>query len=195
MGRNRFHPKKEAGIMNFQELMKKRQSCRSYKDMPVEREKLMACMEAARISPSACNSQPWSFVLVDDPAIAKKMPMTMLNGLVPINRFTKDCNAYIVVIEEQANLSARLGGRYLDQEFAPIDLGLATQSICLAATEQGLGSCIMGCFDETKMKEILGIPFSKRIRLVIAIGYPTDTDPLREKVRKPMEAILHINKW
>ncbi len=130
--------------MNFQELMKKRQSCRSYKDMPVEREKLMACMEAARISPSACNSQPWSFVLVDDPAIAKKMPMTMLNGLVPINRFTKDCNAYIVVIEEQANLSARLGGRYLDQEFAPIDLGLATQSICLAATEQGLGSCIMG---------------------------------------------------
>jgi len=119
----------------------------------------------------------------------------MLNGLVPANRFTRNCNAFIVVIEEHANLSSKLGGRYLDQEFAAIDLGIATQAICLAATELELGSCIMGIFDERKIKELLGIPKSKRIRLVIAIGYPTDTDSLREKIRKPIDEILHINKW
>ncbi len=181
--------------MNFQELNAKRQSCRAYQNIPVEREKLTACLSAARLCPSACNSQPWSFVLVDDPEVAKRMPMTMLNGVVPVNRFTRSCSAYIVLVEEPANLQAKIGGRFLDQEFAQIDLGIATQTICLAATEQGLGSCIMGCFDEAGIRKLLGIPDSKRVRIVIALGYAEEGYPLRQKSRKPMEEIVHINKW
>ena len=181
--------------MTFHELLQKRQSCRAYKDIPVEREKLLTCIEAARLSPSACNSQPWGFVVVDDPGVAKQIPPLMQSGIMPINRFTQDCNAFIIVVEEPTNISSKLGSTIKNQQFAQIDIGIASHAICLSAAEQGLGSCIMGYFNEKKIKGLFGIPLSKRIRLIIAIGYPTDTDPLRRKVRKPIEEILHLNKW
>ena len=180
--------------MKFQELAEKRQSCRAYKDIPVEREKLQACIEAARLSPSACNSQPWSFVVVDEPETAKQIFPALLDGVLPINRFTRNCNAFIIVVEESAGLSSKLGGRFKDQNFALIDIGIAVQTICLAAAEQGIGTCIMGWFDEKKLKGLTGIPKSKRIRLVIAAGYP-ETEGLRPKIRKPIEEILHFNQW
>lgn len=181
-------------IMKFQELVEKRESCRAYKDIPVEREKLVACIEAARLCPSACNSQPWGFVVVDDPEIAKQISPILQDAVLPINRFTRNCNAYIIIIEESANLSSKLGGRFKDQDFAQVDIGIAAQTICLSATEQELGTCIMGWFDEKKLKALTNIPNTKRIRLVLAIGYP-ETNTLRTKVRKPVEEILHFNKW
>ncbi len=180
--------------MKFQELVEKRQSCRAYKDIPVERAKLTACIEAARLSPSACNSQPWGFVVVDEPETAKKISPILLDDILPVNRFTRNCNAFIIVVEESANLSSKLGGRFKDQDFAQIDIGIAVQTLCLAAAEQGLGSCIMGWFGEKKIKTLLGIPKTKRIRLILAIGYP-QTEDVRPKVRKPMEEIVHFNKW
>jgi len=180
--------------MKFQELVEKRESCRAYKDIPVEREKLLACIQAARLSPSACNSQPWGFVVMDEPVIAKQISPILLDGVLPINRFTRNCNAYIIIVEESANLSSKLGGRFKDQEFAQVDIGIAAQTICLAATEQGLGTCIMGWFDEKKLKALTKIPKSKRIRLILAVGYP-ETDNLRTKVRKPIEEVLHFNEW
>jgi len=180
--------------MKFQELIEKRQSCRAYKDIPVEREKLLACIEAARLSPSACNSQPWGFVVVDDPNIAKRIPPFMQVKDLPVNRFTRNCNAYIIIVEEPATLSASLDGCFESQHFAQMDVGIAAQTLCLAATEQGLGSCIMGCFNEEKIKELLDIPSSRRIRLIIATGY-AETDSLRTKVRKPVGEVLHLNKW
>ncbi len=180
--------------MNFQELAEKRESCRAYKDIPVEREKLTACIKAAQTSPSACNSQPWGFIVVDDPQIAKQISPILQDGVLPINRFTRNCNAYIIIVEENANLSSKLGGRFKDQDFAQIDIGIASQMICLSAAEQGLGTCIMGWFDEKKLKALTEIPKSKRIRLVLAIGYP-ESDTARPKVRKPIEEILHFNKY
>ncbi len=180
--------------MDYFELTKKRQSCRAYKDIPVESEKLYACADAARMSPSACNSQPWNFVIVDDTLVAKRISQALQDKILPINKFTVNCNAYIIITEESANLSAKLGGRFKDQEFAQMDIGIAAMSISLAATYQGLGSCIIGWFDPKKIAGILNIPKSKRIRLVIAIGYPV-SDEIRGKQRKPAAEVIHINKW
>ena len=180
--------------MEFFELIRRRQSCRAYKDIPVEREKITACAEAARMGPSACNSQPWNFVIVDNTDIAKNISGALQDKVIPINRFTRNCNSYIVITEESANLSAKLGGRFKDQEFAQMDIGIAAMSISLAATYQGLGSCIIGWFDAKKIAKILNIPKSKRIRLVITLGYP-ESDEIREKQRKTSEEVIHYNEW
>ena len=180
--------------MNFMELATKRYSCRSYIDAPVEREKLISCVEAARMSPSACNSQPWGFVVVDDPALAKDVSECLRDKVLPINGFTRNCNAFIVVVEEDANLSSKLGGRFKDQEYSQMDIGIAALGICLNASDLGLGTCIIGWFDEKRLTKLLSVPSGKRIRLVISVGYPTD-GAARAKVRKPLEEKVHFNRW
>lgn len=180
--------------MNFLELAKSRYSCRSYKDEPVERAKLISCVEAAINGPSACNSQPWSFIITDDREKALALSETMRDGPLRMNAFTKDCPAFIVIVEEAANISAKLGAKYKDQEYAQIDIGIAAQSICLNATDLGLGTCIMGWFNEKNAAKLLGVPRGKRIRLIISVGYPAGTPP-KSKNRKPFEQKVRFNKW
>lgn len=180
--------------MDFFELVKMRESCRSYRPVPVEREKLEKCALSAIKGPSACNSQPWSFIIVDDEDTARKVSETLQDKVMPINRFTRNCKSFIVITEEPANISSKLGGKFKDQDFAQMDIGIAAMSISLAATFQGLGSCIIGWFNENRLSAILGIPASKRIRLVISVGY-RDNEDVREKKRKPPEEVLHYNKW
>lgn len=172
--------------MDYFELIARRESCREYRAQPVEREKLLRCIEAARLAPSACNSQPWSFVVVNDPALSSRLAKCTQG--MGMNRFTDQAPVFVVVIEEKATLSARVGGAVKSQQYAPIDLGLAVGQLCLAATAQGLGSCIMGWFEEQKIKTLLGIGREKRIRLVVSLGYPARQQP-RPKKRKPMAEI------
>ncbi|WP_040196980.1 nitroreductase family protein [Candidatus Soleaferrea massiliensis] len=173
--------------MDYFELIAQRESCRNFTEKAVEQEKLVRCIEAARIAPSACNSQPWSFVLVNGGTLAPKTAKCLQS--LGMNKFTDRCPTFVVVLEEKATLSAKLGGKVKDQHYAPIDIGIAAAHLCLAATAQGLSSCIMGWFDEKKLKNLLSIPQNKRIRLVVGIGYAAD-DKLREKKRKPLEQIL-----
>lgn len=171
---------------NFFELTAKRESCRDYSDKQVDTEILRKCIEAARIAPSACNSQPWSFTVVNNSELSSKVAKCLQE--LGMNKFTDNCPAFVIVTEEEATLIARIGGKAKNQEYAPIDIGLATAHLVLAATEQGLSSCIIGMFKESKLKELLDIPKSKRIRLVIAVGYAA-TDKIREKNRKKLEDI------
>jgi len=171
---------------SFFELIAKRESCRSYSDQQVERGKLEKCIEAARLAPSACNSQPWSFTAVCSTELTPKVAKCLQE--MGMNKFTDKCPAFIVITEEAATLSARLGGKVKNQEYAPIDIGLATAQLCLEATELGLSTCIIGWFNESMLKDLLDIPKSKRIRLVISIGYSADAEP-RQKNRKKIEDI------
>ncbi len=173
---------------NFFDLIAKRESCRNFAEREVDSRLLRQCVEAARLSPSACNSQPWSFTVVNSglsPEVAKS---TQELGM---NKFTDGCPAFIVITEEKAKLSARLGGIVKSQNYAQIDIGLATAHLCLAATQQGLSTCILGMFNENKLKELLGIPKSKRVRLVVAVGYAA-SDTLREKRRKSLDEIARF---
>lgn len=177
-------------MKDFFDLIARRESCRRYDpEKSVEKEKLIKCIEAARIAPSACNSQPWSFVVANSPSISPQVAKCVQG--MGMNRFTDGCPAFLVVVEEKAKLMSVFGGAMQDQQFAQTDIGIAAAYICLAAVEQGLSTCIMGWLDEKKLRALLGIPKSKRIRLVLSVGYAA-SGGLREKKRKQLEEIMRF---
>ena len=176
------------------ELIQKRESCRAYQDKPVEHEKLIQCLEAAHLAPSACNSQPWRFVVAEEPELVKEIAGCVYDGVTPINRFASTVPAFVVVVEGAAKLSALLGGKVKQQEYAQIDLGLTTAQFCLAATELGLGTCILGWFQEKKLKALLSIPEKLRVRLVLAVGYAANDTP-RPKSRKDLAEVACFGKY
>ena len=176
--------------MEFFEFMQKRESCRDFKDTPVENEKLHRCVEAARLAPSACNSQPWRYIVVNDSELSPKVAKCVQD--MGMNKFTNSCPAFTVVLETGANLVSRLGGKVRDQQFAPLDVGLSVAHFCLEATGLGLSTCILGWLNEGKLKELFNVPKSERVRVVIAVGYAVNTT-LRQKQRKPLEEIAEFH--
>lgn len=173
-------------------LMEKRQSERSYTDQPVEKEKLKRITEAGRLSPSACNGQPWKFIVVDDPAIRMKVADATKSEALRINTFVYQAPVLIVIVKEKSNFTSRAGDLIKKRDYSLIDIGIATASMVYQATAEGLGSCIIGWFDEKKIKEALSIPKSKRVELVLTIGYTSNT--LRKKIRKPTEEVVSYNR-
>lgn len=177
---------------DFLELVKSRQSDRAYDTTrAVEPEKLERILEAARLAPSACNAQPWKFVVVTDKELSKKVGKAT-SGL-GMNKFAKDAPVHILVVEESANITSLLGGKVKNKHFPLIDLGIAAAHITLAAESEGLGSCILGWFDEKEIKSLTGIPASKRLVLVITIGYSAKAK--RQKIRKERAKVVTYNKY
>lgn len=180
--------------MDFLDLAEKRQSTRAYQtDKPVEPEKIRRILEAARLAPSACNAQPWHFIVVDNPELKNKVADAASARLLGMNHFTKQAPVHIVIVEEKVNLTSGIGGLIKDKHFAYVDIGIAATHICLAAEAEGLGSCILGWFNEAKMKKLLNIPDSKRVILDIIIGYPNQE--LRPKKRKNFDEVISYNTY
>ena len=174
---------------DFLQLVLSRQSDRAYdKERPVEAEKLERILEAA---PSACNAQPWKFVVITDRELALKVGKAAAG--LGMNKFAKDAPVHILIVEESANITSLLGGKVKDKHFPLIDIGIAAAHITLAAESEGLGSCILGWFDEKEIKRLTGIPASKRLLLDIAIGYPIKEK--RKKMRKPQEKVVSYNRY
>ncbi|MBP1639230.1 MAG: ydgI [Bacteroidetes bacterium] len=180
-------------MQTFYELAQKRQSDRTYESRPVENAKLDRILEAARLSPSACNGQPWKVIVVDDPELKNKVADATSNKVVGINHFTKQASVHLVVVEERTNLSSRIGGWMKRKHFSSIDLGILASHITLAAADEGLGSCIIGWLDEKKIKTLLHIPSSKRVPFLILLGYTTASH--RDKIRKPLTDIVSHNGY
>ncbi|MDR1718138.1 MAG: nitroreductase family protein [Prevotella sp.] len=178
----------------FYNLVKQRQSTRAYDTTrTVDREIIARILEAARLAPSACNAQPWHFIVVDEPELKNKVADAASARLLGMNHFTKQAPVHIIVVEEKVNISSGIGGIVKDKHFAFLDIGIAASHICLAAEAEGLGSCILGWFTESKMKKLLNIPDNRRVVLDIVIGYPAQ--PLREKRRKPVEEVISYNTY
>jgi nitroreductase len=175
-------------------LINRRQSQRSYTDKPVEKEKLLRCIEAARLAPSANNSQPWKFIIIDDPELKNKVAALTSSGVIPMNQFTKQAPVHVAVVREKTNLTTSVGRVLKDKNYPLIDIGITTAHFCLQATAEGLSTCIIGWFDEKKEKELLHIPKSLRLELIILVGYPP-TDEIRKKKRKETEQILSYNGY
>ncbi len=174
---------------DFMDLCLSRQSCRKFTDRPVEREKLARCVEAARQAPSACNSQPWSFVAVETPAVVAKVAECAQQ--LGANAFLDKARAFIVVLEERAVLMPAVARLIDNRYFVKGDLGAAVLSICLEATSLGLGTCILGTYDRDEMRRLLDIPAEKNFGGLIALGYP-ESAKIRPKIRKPLEDILRF---
>ncbi len=174
-------------------LMKTRQSERKYLNKPVEREKIERITEAGRLSPSACNGQPWHFIVVDEPGLRSEVAAATESVVLRMNSFVSEAPVLIVVVREKSNLTSRAGDLIKQKDYSHIDLGIATASMVYQATAEGLGTCIIGWMDEKKIRKTLGIPASKRVELVISVGY-TD-NRLREKSRKPPGDVITYNRY
>jgi nitroreductase len=175
------------------ELIKIRQSDRNYTDKKVEKEKIDRILEAGRLAPSACNAQPWKFILVDDKEKLRQISIAASAKLIGMNSFAAQAPLQIVVIREKANFTSRIGGTIKKRDYSLIDIGIASEHICLQAAAEGLGSCMIGWFDEKMVKDILEIPSSKRVELLITIGYPGKET--REKRRKAVTEVISLNKY
>jgi nitroreductase len=175
------------------ELILKRQSDRKYSDKPIEEEKLSRILEAGCMAPSACNGQPWKFVVVTDKSIIKDLSIAATEKLTGMNKFSSQATTVIVVVRENSNLSSKLGGTVKRKDYSYYDIGMAIENICLQAAAEGIGSCILGWFDEGRVKKLLAIPVSKRVALLITLGY-SESD-YRSKKRKDKKDTVSYNKY
>ena len=180
--------------MDFFTLINKRESVRGYLDKQVEREKIIKIIEAARVAPSACNAQPWKFVVVNDKEITREVAKNLYEPMIGLNKFALTAPVFIVVVGEKRNLTSKMGELIKKKDYTSIDIGIASEHICLAATELGLGTCMMGWFKEKEIKKLLNINKNKEIHLVIYLGYYDCKEP-RNKVRKPIDEILSFNEY
>lgn len=174
--------------MNFTEIANNRQSCRNYDaERAVEQEKLDAILESARLSPSACNGQPYLMTVCrgeSAKAVAKAV-----QGM-GMNKFADNAPVLIVISEKPYVASAALGAKVKGNDYRSIDIGILAAYITAEAAAQGLGSCILGWFDDAKLREICSL--DAPARLVITLGYAKEGDKLREKKRKNMAEIVKV---
>lgn len=175
------------------DLIIRRQSDRKYSDKPLETEKLERIIEAGRMAPSACNSQPWRFIVVIDPQIIAQIGEAATAKLTGMNSFVVQAPVVIVIVRESPNFSSKVGGTIKRKDYSHNDIGIASENICLQAQAEGIGSCIIGWFDERQLKKILGIPSLKRVELIVTLGYSLSEH--RDKKRKPKEATVSYNKY
>lgn len=172
--------------MNFLEIAQARQSCRSYDEAhPVEQEKLDAVLEAARLAPSACNAQPYCFTVCRGDAA--KAAAKACQGL-GMNKFAAQAPVLILISEQPYSKSAAMGAKVKGIDYRSIDIGITTAYLTAEATAQGLSTCILGWIDDKKLREVSGI--DTPVRLVIALGYAAEGDPLRVKKRKTPEQLV-----
>ena len=172
--------------MNFTEIAEKRQSCRSYDpDMLVEEEKIERILTAARLAPSACNGQPYHISVCKGDAARQVAKAVQGMGM---NKFASNAPIMLVISEMPYVASAALGARVKGNDYRSIDIGILSAYITAEATVQGLGSCILGWFDDAKIREICSL--DAPVRLVITVGYPKEGDKLRAKKRKDMNEIV-----
>lgn len=169
--------------MDFLKLADERQSCRKYDGRPVEGEKLDRILAAARLSPSACNGQPYHITVCRGEAAGKVARACMGMGM---NRFAADAPVLLVLSEEGYVASAAFGARVKGNDYRSIDIGILAAHITFAAAAEGLGSCMLGWFDDSAIREVCGL--SMPVRLVITLGYPLDGH--RDKKRKPLSELV-----
>ena len=171
--------------MDFSELILKRQSCRSYdENREVEQEKLDAILEAARLAPSACNGQPYHFTVCRG---AKAKEVAKATQGMGINKFAPQAPVLIVISEENYVKSAAVGAKLKKNDYRSMDIGITAAYLTAAATEQGLGTCILGWLDDEKIRSVCGL--SQSVRLVITVGYAAD-ETIRPKKRKNMDELV-----
>ena len=172
--------------MNFQEIARARQSCRKYNaDREVEQEKLDAILASVRLSPSACNSQPYHFTVCRGDIAKEAAKTTMGMGM---NKFADQAPVVIVISESSYNATAALGAKVKHNDYRSIDIGIAVAYLTAEATAQGLSTCILGWFDDEKLRKLCDL--DNPVRLVVTLGYAADDDKLRTKKRKEVNELV-----
>ena len=181
--------------MEFLDLVKARQSVRQYQQRPVPRELLDRLVEAVRLAPSASNAQPWKLIIVDEPGLCYRVAQATFSKAVAFNRFAVEAPAIAALVIEKPGLLTQVGAWLKKRPFYLIDIGIAAAHFCLQAAERGLGTCMLGWFDEKQIKRLLRIPSDRRIGLLVTLGYAAEGYPLREKSRKSSVLMSSFNSY
>ena len=172
--------------MNFMEIAQARQSCRSYDEAKeVEEEKLQAVLQAAQLAPSACNGQPYK-ITVCKGETAKAVAAACAG--MGINKFAPQAPVQLVISEMPYTKSAALGAKLRKNDYRSIDIGIVAAYITAEAAAQGLGTCILGWLDDSKIRSICDLEHP--VRLVITLGYAGEGDKLRTKKRKDLSELV-----
>jgi nitroreductase len=180
--------------MTLDEILQARRSVRGYISQPVKEEDIKAITEAARVAPSACNSQTWRFIAVTDRALIQKIAQ---EGMRPVvrNAWIESAPLIIVGCSQLDLVANRVGSLVTGIEYYQIDLGIAMEHMVLKATELGLGTCWIGWFNEKKIKKILDIPQAIKVLALLTIGSSKEPQATPVKKRKSMEEIFYREKW
>ena len=172
--------------MDIFEAMQKRKSVRSYEDRPVPVESLTKLLEAARIAPSARRVQPWHFIVITDKEKREELSKGMFAKWLH--------NAPVVV--------AACGDVKASSKWYMVDVALAVENMALTAVGEGLGTCLVGSFDEGDVKEVLRLPENLRVVVLLAVGYPKEKESVTPKVfsflstkRKTLEEIVSYETY
>jgi len=165
--------------MNFIDIVKKRCSIREYSSQPVEKEKLDYVLEAARLAPSACNFQPWSFYVIQDAEMLQELQSCY------VRESFKSAPVFIAIC---GNHDASWKRKFDNKDHCDIDVAITTQHLILAATEVGLGTCWVCNFDPVRCKEILQFSDSEEVIALIPIGYPAKEDAWETAVKNRKQA-------
>lgn len=177
--------------MNFMDIAGTRQSCRCYdENRPVEQEKLDAILEAGRLAPSACNGQPYHFTVCLGEMAKGAARLTVGPG--GMNKFAVQAPVMIVISEEEYVKSAGVGAKIKNNDYRSMDIGIACAYLTAEATAQGLSTCILGWFDDEKVRALCGL--DRPVRLMITLGYAKESDALRAKKRKAVEELVTFVK-
>ncbi len=172
--------------MDFMQIAENRQSCRSYDETrPVEKEKLDAILEAARLAPSACNGQPYKLTVCQGNAAKEVAAATMGMGM---NKFASQAPVMIVISEMPYVKSAALGAKVKGNDYRSIDIGIVCAYLTAEATAQGLSTCILGWLDDSKIRNLCDLEYP--VRLVVCLGYAKADDKLRAKKRKDTDVLV-----
>lgn len=166
--------------MEFINLAQKRYSVRSYSDQPVDYEKLMEVLNAARFAPTACNYQPFSLIVIRDLAIRRQCA-TVYNRPWFLN-----APVMIVACCDHSQSWHRSDGK----DYGEIDVAIVMDHITLAAADVGLGTCWIGNFDVFEARKVLKIPAEISVVALTPLGYPSGQPLVTSKSRKPLEQLV-----
>lgn len=175
--------------MDFVDLVRARYSLRKFSSFPVAEAVVDKCLDAARLAPSACNSQPWSFIVARTAEKVEGLAHAAFSGIYSMNAFAAKAPVLITVLTERSGYAASMGGMFRGVQFSLMDVAIACEHLALQAAELGLGVCMLGWLNERGVKKHLKLPRASRIDLMMTLGYPVDPEYLPPKVRKPLEKI------
>ena len=181
--------------MEFHDCVRTRRSVRDFSPEPVDREVILDCLNAARLSPSSLNCQPWRFFVIDDPVLKSKVASAVCNPLLKINLHARQAPVLVLVVSDltgSANPLVRTALRRMGM--IPYDIGAAVQTLCLAAADHGLGSCILGSIrNRQQLRSLLGLSSNQEIHLAVALGYPAAGQNGDSRNRLPLEELVTFN--
>jgi nitroreductase len=171
--------------LDFYDVVKHRRSVRAYDSKPVPHDVLKRILETAQFAPSASNRQPWHFIIVTDTAKREKLSKGIYAG------FLAESPVVIVGCGDEATM----------ERWYRVDVTIAMEHIVLAATNEGLGTCWVGSFDENTVKEALKLPEQFRVVALLGMGYPREKSDFKKKIdyafdrRKKLEEIVSQNEY